>query len=125
MIEGLKQYGNLSWKRRGRVGVMIATDFLFPAMDFTFTLVFIPGLVLALFGHFVIVGVLTLAVIPLTFTILYIMYRKQKRVFEELGLKFRRNAWGFVSYALVYQLIMAPVCTVGYMDEFLSTRKRW
>jgi poly-beta-1,6-N-acetyl-D-glucosamine synthase len=125
MIEGLKKYGNLSWKRRGRVGVMIATDFLFPVMDFVFSLVFIPGLVLAAFGHFYIVGPLTLAVIPLTFTILYVMYRKQKAVFEELGLKFRRNAGGFVFYALVYQLIMAPVCTVGYMDEFFSTRKQW
>jgi poly-beta-1,6-N-acetyl-D-glucosamine synthase len=125
MIEGLKKYGSLSWERRGRVGMMVATDFLFPVMDFVFSLVFIPGLVLALMGHFYIVGPLTLAVIPLTFGILYIMYRKQKAVFEELGLKFRHNAVGFVSYALVYQLIMSPVCTFGYAEEFLSTAKRW
>jgi poly-beta-1,6-N-acetyl-D-glucosamine synthase len=125
MIEGLKKHGNLSWKRRGRVGVMVATDFLFPVMDLVFSLVFIPGLVLAVFGHFYIVGPLTLAVIPLTFTILYVMFRKQKAVFDELGLKFRRNLGGFVLYALVYQLIMAPVCTIGYCEEFLSTAKRW
>jgi poly-beta-1,6-N-acetyl-D-glucosamine synthase len=125
MIEGLKKYGSLTWRRRGRVGVMVATDFLFPVMDFVFTLVFIPGIVLALMGHFYIVGPLTLAVIPLTLGILYIMYRKQKAVFRELGLKFRHNPFGFVTYALVYQAIMAPVCTVGYCEEFFSTAKRW
>ena len=125
MIEGLKQYGSLSWQRRGRVGMMVAVDFLFPVMDSVFTLVFIPGIVLALMGHFYIVGPLTLAVIPLTFGILYIMYRKQKAVFKELGLKFRHNAAGFVTYALVYQTIMAPVCTFGYCEEFLSTAKHW
>lgn len=125
MIEGLKKFGHLSYSRRGRVGVMVAVDFLFPVMDFVFSLVFIPGLVLALLGHFYIVGPLTLAVIPITFGILYVMYRKQKAVFEELGLKFRRNPVGFVMYALVYQLIMAPVCTVGYCEEFFSTARQW
>ena len=41
----------------------VATDIVFPFLDVTFTLGFIPGLMLAAFGNYAIVGPMTLAVL--------------------------------------------------------------
>ena len=81
---------------------------------------FLPGVVLALFGHNYIVGPLTLLVMPLAFLIVLIMFKKQKAVFTELGLKVRRNLLGFFIYMLVYQALMSPICVIGYSQELLG-----
>jgi biofilm PGA synthesis N-glycosyltransferase PgaC len=90
-----------------------------------YAFVFLPGVVLAFFGYFFIVGPLTLLVVPLAFLIVSIMYKKQKAVFDELGLKVRQNLAGFVVYMLIYQAIMSPICVIGYGQELLSTTKKW
>ncbi len=87
--------------------------------------VFLPGVVLALMGHYYVVGPLTLLVVPLAFLIVLIMYRKQKAVFNELGLKVRQNFAGFVVYMLIYQVIMSPICVIGYAQEMIGMTKRW
>jgi biofilm PGA synthesis N-glycosyltransferase PgaC len=94
-------------------------------IDFFYAFVFLPGVVLALFGHYYIVGPSTLLVLPLAFVIVLVMYKKQKVVFNELGLKVRQNFVGFLVYMLVYQVLMSPICVIGYTQEVMGLAKKW
>ena len=103
----------------------VAADVLFPYLDLTFTLAFIPGLVLAAFGNYAIVGPTTLAVLPLNIVIAGIMYRRQHGSFAQAGLRVRQGLIGFIAYLLFYQLVMSPVSLAGYLEEFFQTARRW
>ena len=98
---------------------------LFPLMDLAYTVGFIPGLVLACFGHFWIVGPMTLALLPMSFLMNWLMYSRSKATFDEMGLTVRRNRLGLVTYALVYSMILQPACVWGYVSELLNLRKTW
>ncbi|HWP23129.1 MAG TPA: glycosyltransferase family 2 protein [Candidatus Binatia bacterium] len=125
MIEGLKRHGHLVWSKSRFASFFVGIDFMIPFMDLFYMFVFLPGVVLALMGHYYIVGPLTLLVVPLAFLIVLIMYRKQKAVFNELGLKVRQNFAGFIVYMLIYQAIMSPICVIGYAQELIGMTKRW
>lgn len=126
MIEGLRLHGWIGkWKRPRLAELFVTIDFVFPFLDTFYTAVFLPGVILALTGRFFIVGPLTLLVIPITFLILYVMYFKERRVFKELGLRVRKNPFGVFFYAIFYQVIMSPVCVVGYFQEIFGFNKRW
>ena len=125
MIEGLKQHGEMVAKTSRLSSFFVAIDFIIPFIDLFYTFVFLPGIVLALFGHFYIVGPMTLLVLPFAFLIVLVMYRKQKAVFNTLNLKVRQNIVGFLVYMLVYQAIMSPICVIGYSEEILGLTKRW
>lgn len=125
MIEGLRSYGVGLLRRRLPYAHSVAADMLFPYLDVAFTLAFIPGIVLACFGNFAIVGPMTLAVLPLNALLAGIMYRRQRRSLAQAGLSVRSHAFGFVAYLLLYQLIMSPVSVAGYLEETLHTGRRW
>lgn len=125
MIEGLKQHGELVWKSSRLSAFFVGVDFIIPVIDLFYAFVFLPGVVLALFGYYYIVGLLTLLVLPLAFLIVVAMYKKQKAVFNLLNLKVRQNFAGFLVYMLAYQVIMSPICVIGYVQELLGTTKRW
>ena len=125
MIEALKSHAGIIWKRRGFAGFFVALDLLFPPMDLVFSLAFLPGVVLALFGHYQLAGLMTLLVIPLTAVIILVMLRYQRSVFSLLRLGIRRNLLGLLSYLLFYQFIVSPICVVGYGRELLNLKKRW
>jgi biofilm PGA synthesis N-glycosyltransferase PgaC len=103
----------------------VAADALFPYLDLTFTLAFIPGIALAALGNYAIVGPVTLAVLPLNLVIAGIMYRRQRRSFAQAGLHVRQNLIGFITYLLVYQLVLAPISVAGYVEELFHTARRW
>jgi biofilm PGA synthesis N-glycosyltransferase PgaC len=125
MIEGLKRHGHLVWKKSQFASFFVGIDFIIPFIDLFYAFVFLPGILLALMGHYYIVGPLTLLVVPLAFIIVLIMYKKQKAVFDELGLKVRQNTVGFIVYMLIYQMIMSPICVIGYAQELIGMTKRW
>lgn len=125
MIEGFKAHFDFFFKKISIRTFIIGLDLLFPIMDMTYTFIFIPGIILALFGCFWIVGLMTLTVIPLTLLINFVMYRLQRKTFSELNLQIRKNRWGFVAYTLGYQLMMSPVCVWGYAEELLGVVKKW
>jgi poly-beta-1,6-N-acetyl-D-glucosamine synthase len=125
MIEGLKQHGHLVWRSSRLSAFFVAIDFIIPFIDLFYAFVFLPGIILALFGYYYIVGPLTLLVVPIAFLIVMVMYKKQKAVFETLNLKVRSNSIGFIIYMLIYQVIMSPICVIGYAQELLGTAKRW
>lgn len=125
MIESLRSHIDLIWKQPRLSGFFVAVDLLFPVLDGTYSLVFLPGVVLALFGHYWIAGPMTLFVIPLVALVAMAMYAKQVQVFRELGLRIRRNRLGFLGWLLIYQILMSPVATLGYVRELAGTQKRW
>ncbi len=125
MIEGLKQHGHLIWSSSRLSAFFVGIDFVIPFMDLFFTFVFLPGIVLALFGYYYVVGPTTLLVLPMAFLIVFFMYRKQQLVFKTLRLRVRQNLVGFIVYMLIYQIIMSPICVIGYVQEVLGTTKRW
>ena len=124
LIEAFKNYGSLLRRRRMST-VFIWWNLLFPYMDLVYTLAFIPGLVLALFGYYWLAGPMTLLVLPLAFVVNYLMFVIQSRMFVAQGLKVRRNPLGFVVYALFYGIVLQPGCVLGYLSELLNLRKHW
>ncbi len=124
MIEAFKATPRLLIKPRLTL-LYIWWNLMFPFMDLAYTVGFLPGLVLALFGYYWIVGPMTLALLPLSAVFTWVMYRAAKKSFDELGLKVRSNPSGFVIYSLAYTLILQPACVWGYAVELLGLRKTW
>ncbi len=52
MIEGLKQHGHLVWKSSRLSAFFVGIDFIIPFIDLFYAFVFLPGVVLALFGNY-------------------------------------------------------------------------
>lgn len=124
VIEAFKKYPGVLIKPRLST-FFIYWNLMFPFLDMVFTLSFIPGLLLALFGYFWIVGPMTLALVPVAMAINYLMFIVGKRMFDKRGLHIRNNYQGFFIYSLAYNLIMQPVCFVGYVSEIFKLKKTW
>jgi len=125
MVEGLRDHGVALLRRRNFYSHSVAANFVFPLLDATFTLAFIPGVVLAAFGDFAIVGPMTLLVLPLNAILGGVMFVHQKRVFGAVQLRVRRNGRGLLFYYLCYQFVMAPISVAGYMLEAARARRSW
>lgn len=124
MIEALKAIR--PWQQpKGYARYLTGIDLVIPYLDMSYTFFWIPGLVLACFGRFWIVGPATLLVLPLTLASYSILYRYQKRVFRKLNLKVRKNISGFVMFILCYQMIMSPVSVWGYIQEVFRRKRIW
>jgi len=124
LIEAFKAHWRLLFAPRMST-VFVWWNLLFPYMDLVYTLFFIPGLVLALFGVYWLAGPMTLLVLPMAFAVNYLMFFIQSRMFRAQGLKVRRNPIGFVVYALFYGVVLQPGCVLGYLSEMLNLRKHW
>lgn len=124
MIEALKKIK--PWKQpQIYIKYLTSVNLIMPYLDFTYTFCWLPGLILALFGIYWIVGPMTLLVLPLTFISYAILYNYQKYVFRRLHLKIRKNLIGLILFVLSYQMIMSPVSVWGYIQEFFGTKRRW
>ncbi|WP_444634779.1 glycosyltransferase [Cupriavidus oxalaticus] len=100
-------------------------NLLYPWLDLAFTLGFVPGIVLALFGYYWIAGPMTLALLPLAVLMSVLMFTIERRMFDRLGLKVRRNRVGLCIYVIFYSLLLQPASVLGYIDELFKTRKTW
>jgi biofilm PGA synthesis N-glycosyltransferase PgaC len=100
-------------------------NLFFPWLDFAYTVAFIPGVILALFGIYWIAGPMTLALLPMSLLMNLLMYRISARMFDAQGLRVRRNVAGFLIYAFAYSLVLQPVSVGGYISELMGLRKSW
>ena len=125
MIEGLRAVP--PWRQQhGLAKVFTGLDVAIPFLDAAYVFLWIPGLMLACFGKFWIVGPMTIAVIPLTLAIYAVLYHYQnKRVFQPLGLQVRRNRLHFFLFVVVYQLFMSTFSVIGYAQELTGRNRRW
>lgn len=124
VIEAFRQYPGVLIKPRLST-MFIYWNLLFPFLDMVFTLSFIPGIALALFGYFWIVGPMTLALIPIAMAVNYLMFIVGRGMFQTRRLRVRVNYEGFFIYSLCYNLIMQPTCFIGYLSEVLKFKKSW
>lgn len=125
MIEGLKEIK--PWKQPFvYTKYLTGINFIMPYLDVVYTFCWIPGLILALFGYFWIVGPYTLFVLPLTLISYSLLYYYQRNyVFKKLNLKIRKNKKGFIIFILFYQMIMSPISVLGYFQEFFGLKRIW
>ena len=125
MIEGLRTVP--PWRQpRGFSRVLTSLDLTIPFLDTAYVLAWVPGLVLACFGYFWLVGPMTVAVLPLTGLAYGLLFRRQWHdVFRPLGLVVRRNWLALVAFLFVYQVLMSAVSVRGYAQELLRLRRRW
>lgn len=124
MMEAFIQHPQILVKPRLST-FFIYWNLVFPWLDIAFTFGFIPGLILAFFGHYWIVGILTLALLPLAFLLGLLNYSIERRMFDDLDLKVRKNFSGFLLYVLTYSFLLQPASILGYLDELFRTRKTW
>jgi biofilm PGA synthesis N-glycosyltransferase PgaC len=124
LMEAFARHGDLLVKAR-MTTLFIWWNLLFLPLDLVYTLAFIPGIVLALFGYYWIAGLMTLLVLPLAAIWNLLIFRVQSSMFKEQKMRVRRNIGGFVFYTLAYTMILQPVCVLGYAAELLKLRKTW
>lgn len=125
LIEAFDHHQTLLF--RPRLSVMfIWWNLLFLPLDLAYTIIFIPGILLAIFfGIYWIAGPMTLAVLPFAALWNILIYRTQSKMFAAQGLTVRHNAAGLAFYLLVYTIVMQPVCVWGYAAEIAGLRKKW
>ena len=124
LVEAFQRHWRLLFHWR-MTTLFIWWNLLFLPMDLVYTCAFIPGVVLACFGHFYIAGPMTLAVLPLAAFWNVVIFDRQSRMFRRQGLRVRRSWRGFFLFAIAYTLILQPVCVWGYVKEFFKMRKTW
>src|SRR3546814_6675404 len=94
LVEAFKQHPRLLLKPRLSL-LFIWWNVMFLPLDVVYTLVFIPGIIAALFGYYHIVGIMTLLVLPLALLWHGFIFRKQRLMFKSQELRLRRTALGF------------------------------
>jgi len=124
LVEAFRAYPGLLGKRRMTQLFIWWNLFFFP-LDLIYTFVFIPGILLALLGVYWIAGPMTLAVLPLAALWNYFIFRIQRRMLNQQGMRVRSNLFGFFFYVLAYSMVMQPVCVWGYFAELVGLRKSW
>lgn len=124
LIEAFKENPGILFKWRYST-LYVWWNTLFPLIDIAYSFGFIPGVLLAFFGVFWIVGPMTLALLPMAFLLNFQMFTKGKAMFDQEGLKVRSNIFGLFFYVLAYGMILQPACVYGYFSEFFNLRKTW
>jgi len=125
LLEAFKRHPSLLWRPR-LITPFIYLNALFPYLDAAFLFAFVPGVVAALgFRNYLLVGVMTLYLLPLMILVNTTMFLYQRHIFRRYGLQVRKNILGLLLYMLGYQLIMAPASLSGYLAELFNTRKQW
>lgn len=124
LIEAFKEEPGLLLKPRLSL-LFIWWNFLFPLIDIAYTFGFIPGLVLAFFGKFWLVGPMTLALIPPGLLLNQVMFSTEKRIFDSSQLGVRKNFFGFFFYMIAYGIVLQPACVWGYLSELFKFKKVW
>lgn len=125
MFEGLSAVP--PWRQSRALTALVASiDLVIPLLDIGYVLIWIPGLVLFCFGVPLLVSVWTLVVLPITLAVYGgVRLHQSQRVFDPLGLRVRRNRFGYVAYLLGYQLLCSSASLLGYLQHLVGTRRRW
>ena len=125
MFEGL--HAVPPWRQKRRLaGLISGIDYLIPLLDVGYALIWLPGLVLFLFGVPAIVSAWALTVLPVTLLIYGGLRRHQRRsVFGPLDLHVRRNAVGYLAFLLGYQVLCSFASLAGYTQYLAGSARRW
>lgn len=90
-------------------------------LDLAFLFGFLPGVLLAFFGCFYLVGVLTLVTVGVCLLLFLSIYLYQKR----LGIPFQNSVWGFVCFLLLFQVVQSVAALHGYLARLIGRKETW
>lgn len=125
MIEGFKHFKfkkcNNKYSR-----FFVFLDLFLILIDLSIVAFWIPGIILALFQDYIIVGLLTLLLYPLTLIAFIVMFQKEYRyVLKPLEIKTEKTFLSFFIFTFVYSIILAPACIKGYISETFNKKCKW
>lgn len=126
MIEGLRENGAPMLRMPRLVVHGVLVDYILPIIDFAYLMIFIPGLIAAVFFHnYMVVGPLTFAVLPMALLLFAAMGRAGRMSRREAGVTLERHWSGFAAYMTIYRTILAAASLHGYWQELRRTKREW
>lgn len=125
LIEAFKECPSILIKPRQGI-IFIWYNALFPFLDFCVMFLLLPSIIAAIFFEFyLLVGLMTLLVLPLAMMLNLLMYSKQKKILAQNNIKLSGSAFSLLLFVIGYQLFQAPATINGYTSEFLNLKKNW
>lgn len=105
---------------------LMSLNIFFPFTDLAL-LIFVPlGLILLAFCNPLLIGWISLLVIPLGLLLCALIEIKRNNMMKEIDCKLeRRSKLAFIFYILIYAFILSPYCLAGYISELCSSKKNW
>lgn len=99
-------------------------NLLFPYMDLVYTVAFIPGILMAMFGIYWIIVPMIVILLPMSLLVNLVMFRIQSKMFIDNRLNIRRNVFACIRYAFLYNIFLRPAGVIGYVIEILNKFKK-
>ena len=127
MIESFKKVKVFKSKEMNfKSKLLMCLNIFFPFIDLAL-LIFVPlGLILLALGNPLLIGWMSLLVIPLGLLLCLLIEIRRKNMLKEIDCKLeKRSILAFIVYILLYALILAPYCLVGYILELINYKKEW
>ena len=127
MIEGFKKVKIFKSKKMNvKSKFLIFLNLFFPFIDLAL-LIFVPlGLILLALGNPLLIGWISLLVIPFGILLCLLIEIRRKNMLKEINCKLeKRSILAFIIYVLLYAFILAPYCLIGYILELINYKKEW
>ena len=127
MIEAFKKVKILTSKKMSlKSKFLMCFNIFFPFIDLAL-LIFVPlSLIFLAFGNPLLLGWISLLVIPFGLLLCLLIEIKRKNMLKEIDCKLeRRSILAFIAYILIYTFILAPYCLMGYISELINLKKKW
>jgi poly-beta-1,6-N-acetyl-D-glucosamine synthase len=94
------------WRQPRRLtGFVAGIDLLIPLLDVGYVLIWLPGVALLILGG--------------------LRFFQTRRVFGPMGLRVRRNRFGYVAFLLGYQVLCSTASLAGYAQHLAGAHRRW
>ena len=127
MIEAFKRVKILGTKKLNmKSRFLMCLNIFFPLIDLAL-LIFVPlGLILLALGNPLLISWISLLVIPLGLLLCLLIEIRRKNMLKEIDCKLeKRSILAFIVYVLLYAVILAPYCLIGYISELINCKKEW
>ena len=127
MIEAFKKVKIFKSKKMNvKSKFLIFLNLFFPFIDLAL-LIFVPlGLILLALGNPLLIGWISLLVIPFGILLCLLIEIRRKNMLKEINCKLeKRSILAFIIYVLLYAFILAPYCLIGYILELINYKKEW
>jgi biofilm PGA synthesis N-glycosyltransferase PgaC len=109
-------------KRRTSM-LFVVWHLLFPWTDLAFTLGFVPGVILSLsYSSHLLMGPMALTLLPAALLLNIVIFFVMRSMFNDHGLKIRRNVGGLLVYMFGYSLLLQPARAIGYLAGLMRSR---
>lgn len=127
MIEAFKKVKVITSKKLNfKSRFLMCLNIFFPFIDLAL-LIFVPlGLILLALGKPLLIGWISLLVIPFGMLLCLLIEIRRKNMLKEIDCKLeKRSILAFIVYVLVYAFVLAPFCLMGYISELINGKKEW